>query len=168
MILNYIQPLELDTSPANLNDLLHSTLEGLRDDFMRHEVTLDLDLATRLPEISLDQKLIKQVLEALVRNALMQMPKGSRLTIQTLLEDDIPGLSKLYSAQHLSEDDVEHFFYPFTSPKVAFGAMDPPMCKIIVNKHGGAINVHLDPIKELVIRITLPPPSDRSKTRQIM
>ena len=30
------------------------------------------------------------------------------------------------------------------------------MCKIIVNKHGGAINVCLEPAKELVIRMSLP------------
>ena len=48
-------------------------------------------------------------------------------------------------------------------PRVAFEAIDLPMCKIIVNKHGGAINVALEAPEELVIRISLPFSDDRPK-----
>jgi PAS domain S-box-containing protein len=163
MVLNYIQPLDLDTSCANLNDLLDTTLKGLQRDINEHEVNLDLDLAPHLPEISADQKLLKQVLETLLRNALTQAPKGSRVSIRTVVEAEVLGLTIRYPVQHLSNDDAEHFFYPFTTPRVAYGAMDLPMSKIIINKHGGAINVKLEPVKELVIRITLPVCDDRAK-----
>jgi PAS domain S-box-containing protein len=163
MILNYIQPLELDTSWANLNDLIDTTLEGLWDEYKKHEVGLDLELAPHLPEISVDQKLVKQVMETLLRNALTQTSKGSKVTIRTLLEEDMLGLMMRYPAHHLSNDDAEHFFYPFTTPRVAYDAMDLPMCKIIVNKLGGAINVQLEPVNQLVIRISLPVYDDRSK-----
>jgi PAS domain S-box-containing protein len=163
MILNYIQPLELDTSSADLNDLLDMALDGLRMDFEKHEVGLDVRLAPQLPEISVDRKLLKQVLETLLRNALTQAPKGSMVTIRTLREEDMLELVMRYPAQHLSDDDAEHFFYPFTTPRVAYGAMDLPMCKIVVNKHGGSINVHLEPLKELVIRISLPIVNDHPK-----
>jgi len=163
MILNYIQPLELDASQTSVNDLVDTTLKGLRGDFKGHEVGFDLQLAPHLPEIAVDQKLLKQVLETLLRNALTEMPKGSRVTIQTLREKDMLDLVVRYPAQHLSDDDAEHFFYPFTTPRVAYGAMDLPMCKIVVNKHGGAINVHLEPLKELVIRVSLPIQNDRPK-----
>jgi PAS domain S-box-containing protein len=163
MILNYIQPLELDASSTNLNDLLDMVLEGLHTEFKRHEVGLDLQRALHLPEISADQKLVKQVVETLLKHALTQTPRGSRVEIRTLHEKNMLELVVCYPAQHLSNDDVEHFFYPFITPRVPYGAMDLPMCKIIVNKHGGAINVHLEPLKELVIRVSLPVKDDHSK-----
>jgi PAS domain S-box-containing protein len=163
MILNYLQPLELDASAADLNDLVDMALDGLRNDFKRHEVDLDVQLAHQLPEITVDRKLLKHVFETLLRNALTQMPKGSRATIRTSRKEDILELMLRYPAQHLSGDDVEHFFYPFTASRVAYGAMDLPMCKIVVNKHDGAIDVHLEPPKELVILVSLPVRDDRPK-----
>jgi hypothetical protein len=41
------------------------------------------------------------------------------------------------------------------------------MCKIVVNKHGGVINVCLEPPKELVIHISLPLLNDRSETMPV-
>jgi PAS domain S-box-containing protein len=162
IVLNYIQPLDLAVSLANLNVLLDTTVKGLERDFKEHGVKFHLDLAPQLPDISADQKLLKQVLETLLRNGLTQTPKGSRVSIRTALEEDAVGLTIRYPVQHFSNDDAEHFFYPFTTPRVAYGAMDLPMCKIIINKHGGAINVQLEPVKELVVHITLPVHDDRS------
>jgi len=163
MILNYIQPLELDASPTGLNHLIASTLRDLSMDFEARHVRSDVHLAPHLPEISLDQRLMVQVLETLLRNALNQMPKESALTIRTSWDKDVLELMLRYPAPCVSPDDAEHFFYPFTAFRPVFSAVDLPMCKIIVNKHGGAINVHLEPSKELVIRVFFPAQDDRSK-----
>jgi nitrogen-specific signal transduction histidine kinase len=71
-------------------------------------------------------------------------------------------------APHFCADDVEHFFYPFNTSRVSYEAVDLPMCKIIVDKHGGAISICLEPSKELVIRMSLPIQEDRSKNVLIL
>jgi PAS domain S-box-containing protein len=163
MILNYLQPLELDFSPADLNDLVTRTLKGLNMVFERHGVHLNVQLASDLPEISLDQKLLVQVLEALLRNALEHVPMGSALTIRTSPGKDMLEVSMRYSDLHVCADDVEHFFYPFTTSGTAEEGLDLPMCKIIISKHGGAINVCLEPPRDLLIRISLPIQEDRPR-----
>ena len=118
MILNYIQPLHLNPSPTDLNQLVGSVLEGLNVAFEEQQVHPNLQLASNLPQLSFDQNLMAHVLESLLKNALTQMPKGSELTLRTSLEKDMLQLELHYPAQHLSTDDAEHFFYPFTSSKV--------------------------------------------------
>ena len=164
MVLNYLQPLELDLSPTPLNHLVDAVLRGLQAALERHRVRLEVQYASDLPECPCDRKLLTQVLETLFTNALAQMPEGSILTILTSQAEGMLDLLARYPAPHLSMDDAEHFFYPFTTSPVAFDAIDLPLCKIIINKHGGLITVQLEPSGELVIRVSLPLLSDRSET----
>jgi PAS domain S-box-containing protein len=161
MTLNYLQPLELNLLSADLNDLVESTLERLHGYFARHHVDLDVQLAPALPVFEGDPVLFSQVLETLITNALTQIQEGSTLRIHTWQEATRLGLMMHYPATHLSADDAEHFFYPFTTSGATFNAMDLPMCKIIVNKHGGTIKVDREESMELAIHISLPLHSDQ-------
>jgi PAS domain S-box-containing protein len=163
MILDYIQPLELDVSPTDLNDLVRSTAAALSKSFERHGVRLDVHLAPDLPKIPLDWKLLVQVLEALLGNALDYIPQGSTLTLMTSPGNDVLELSMRYPAHHVCADDVEHFFYPFITSRTGRDGIDLPMCKIIVSKHGGTINVCLEPGEDLLIRMSLPIQDEPSK-----
>ena len=160
MILTYIQPLELDLSPTDLNDLVAASLNGMSKDFESRKVHLEVQMAPGLPKIFLDQRFLAQALEALLRNALEHIPKGSRLMIQTAMGKDVLELSMRYPAHDICADDVEHFFYPFAKPGTAYEEVDLPMCKIIVTKHGGSINVGLEPPGDLLIRMFLPLPDE--------
>ena len=64
-----------------------------------------------------------------------------------------------YQVQHISSDDVEHFFYPFTTSQIGslrYDTADLPISKLVIDKHGGAIDVRLDKSNELIINISLP------------
>jgi PAS domain S-box-containing protein len=163
MVLNYIQPLEIEASPTSLNDLMAMTLGGLSKDFERQEVRLTAHLAPDLPKIPVDQKLLVQVWETLLKNALTQMPRGSELTVRTSREKEMVELELRYPAPHLSVDDARHFFYPFTTTRITADTSDLPLCKNIVDKHGGALSVCLGPSKELVIRMSLPIQDEHSE-----
>lgn len=165
MVLNYLQPLELERSLSSLNELVDTVLRGLREEWERHGVHLDIQYGPDLPECLCDRRLLAQVLETLFANALLQMPEGSNLTIRTSRTEEMLELVTSYPAPHLSLDDAEHLFYPFITPRVSFDTIDLPLCKIIISKHGGLITVHLEPTKELVLRISLPLQSERTEER---
>jgi len=61
-----------------------------------------------------------------------------------------------YPVRNLSPEDVDHFFYPFTTSKMDYPAADLPMSKIIVHKHGGEIEVSQESPGLIAIRISLP------------
>lgn len=156
MILNYIQPLDLEMLPTEPNLLVETALRGVAAEMAERNVTVRAELSPELPRISVDQAKMEQVLRTLLRNAFNQMPSGTNLSIGTAFDQDMFQLAMRYPVRHMSRDDVEHFFYPFTTFKVDYQLVDLPMSKILVHKHGGMIEVKLGKSGELSIRILLP------------
>ena len=155
MVLNYIQPIDLEMSPTDPNFLVEMALRGIEADVRKRKVSIQTELSPGLPAISVDQLQMKQVLKSLLKNALSQMPPGAALSISTSLENDMCRLAISYPVPHLLTDDIEHFFYPFSTSNVDSPA-DLPMSKIIVDKHGGSLEVKLEKPGGLLIRMLLP------------
>lgn len=155
MILNYIQPIDLEMSLNDPNHLVQMALRGIESDIRRKEVSIRTELLPGLPEIPADELQMKQVFKSLLKKALGQMQPGAALSIATSLQSDMCLLEMRYPVLHLTKDDVEHFFYPFTTFDMDYPA-DLPMSKIIVHKHGGTIEVSLEKPGEILIRTLLP------------
>jgi PAS domain S-box-containing protein len=155
-ILSYIQPLELYMSPTDPNRLVEAALSAVDMEIKERDVRVDLRLAPGLPEISADRAQMERVVETLVKNALNQTREGATIRVSTFLENDVFKLVMRYTARHISSDDVEHFFYPFTTLRMVYDIADLPICKILVDKHGGVIDVALQESGELLIQISLP------------
>lgn len=156
MILTYIQPLELDVSPIQLNRPVEAALKAEQPAIEERGLHLDLHLGTELPEIPADPVLMERAIKTLIKNSVIQVQEGSTLRISTRREEDFLHMELRYPGDHLSSDDIEHFFYPFATFQASYSDIDLPMVKIIVNKHGGTIQVRLDPSGEFVIDLALP------------
>lgn len=160
MILNYLQPVELHMSPTDPNKLVKKTLSGMATEIKVRNVRVDLQLDLGVPEISADGRQMKRVVEALVKNALNQMPEAATLSVSTSRENNMFNLVMRYPVSCMSSDDVEDFFYPFTTFRIVhdtvYDTVDLPMSKTIVEKHGGIINVGIKKSHELIIHISLP------------
>jgi len=155
MVLNYIQPIDLEMSPTDPNSLVEMALRGIEADVRKRKVSIQTELSPGLPAISVDQLQMKQVLKSLLKNALSQMPSGATLSIATSLENEMCRLVIRYPVPHLSPEDIEHFFYPFITSNIDYSA-DLPMSKIIIDKHGGSLEVKLEKPGWLLIRMLLP------------
>jgi K+-sensing histidine kinase KdpD len=103
---------------------------------------------------------MEQVVEVLLKNAVNQMPAEATLSIATLQEYNMFKLAMCYPVLHMSADDVEDFFYPFTTSikgqDTAHDTVDIPRSKIVVEKHGGEVNVRLQDSREILIHVSLP------------
>jgi len=161
MILNYIQPLDLDISPVRLNGLVEKVLNALEPVVADKRIRLDLHLAPGLPKVPADPTLLERAVKTLVGNALSGLSEEDALRISTGREENFIRMEMRYPAQHLSSDDVEHFFYPFTTFQLSYSDIDLPMAKIIVNKHGGTIEARLDPPGGIALALSLPLGSHR-------
>ena len=156
MVLNYIQPLELDMSWVPPNMLVEKALSAVDMEIKERNVSMRLQLGSDLPEIFVDRYQMRLVMETLVKQALNQMKEGSILSISTFQEEGMFKLVLRYPVEQMSSDDVEHFFYPFTMSTTRYDIMDLPLSKNLVNKHGGVIDVNLEESGRLVIAISLP------------
>ncbi len=171
MMLNYIQPFELEKSPIAPNQLVERALSAVETEIKERNVRVILQLAPGLLEISVDRPQMELAAETLVKQALNQMQEGGTLSVSTFQENGMFNLVMRFPVRHMAPDDVEHFFYPFTTSQLGYDTADLPMSKIVVDKHGGVIDVSLEEPGELVIHISLPhvqKPSDVLSARWVL
>ncbi len=159
-ILNYLKPVELNRSLVDPNELVTAALHGMDAEIQRRNIRVDLHLGHGLPEISVDPTWMEQAMEVLLEDALSRMPDEAALFVKTSREEHRFKLILRHPALHLSADDVEDFFYAFMNSRVEQDhgpdAVDLPKSRIIVEKHGGEVNVTLDESGMTVIQVSLP------------
>lgn len=155
-ILNYIQPLELDLASHDLNAVIQETIGELQPRIGAKGIQLRLALSPDLQCAILDLNQMRRVVETLLINAIHQMPRQATLLLETSREGESLALVMDYPVRHLSPDDVEHYFYPFTTFQMSCEAVDLSLCKVIVNKHNGTIEARMREPKVISVRITLP------------
>jgi nitrogen-specific signal transduction histidine kinase len=56
----------------------------------------------------------------------------------------------------ISDDDMEHFFYPFTRHQDEPEMMDLPVAKIVIHKHGGWVDIAKTSEQAINLTIILP------------
>jgi PAS domain S-box-containing protein len=156
MVLTYIQPVELKLTPTELNRLIETVLANLADLISKKNVKVHSVMEPGLPLILADPSYMERVFDALLKNALFQMPEAGALNLSTAQSGDTILVNIRYSVEHMSQDDVDHFFFPFTTPKMQSVAADLSLSRMVLYKLGGDIKVSMEKPGALRIYIVLP------------
>ncbi len=162
MMLAYIEPPSIRLQPGDLNLAVTRAIAGLRTenppDGFSVRTTLDQDLGL----IKLDQDLLEETLTHLLEHARQHMGGKGELEVATRKNGAQATVTLGYPVPSLSEEDLEHFFYPFAldaSPeKGGLGTErgDVSLVKIVIHRHGGVINVSKENGDRIKITISLP------------
>jgi PAS domain S-box-containing protein len=155
-----------------LNTVIHGAMELLVYGLQVDTITLDWQLAPDLPVLWADPHQLHQVIVNLVTNAhhaLREVPLPRRLTLTTrynprgpevVLEvaDTGPGIPPALQAR---------LFEPFftTKPPGVGTGLGLPLCRGIIEEHGGSISVESQPGQGTVFRVVLPMPAEASTGR---
>ncbi len=156
MILIYIQPLQLEMTLADPNYLVEKALSTLAMEIGEKKALVQSRFDRTIPRIAVDRTQMELAVETLVKKALNQMPEGAALTIATRGEEGMFKLFMRYPAPYVATDDIHDFFYPFTTSLTSYDPADLPLSKIIVDKHGGSLEVGVEKSGELWIHLFLP------------
>jgi C4-dicarboxylate-specific signal transduction histidine kinase len=152
-------------APVDLHALIRQILSVARSELERQEVTLELDLGGPPERIEGDAVQLRQVLANLVQNALEAMrgaPCGERVLrlavrripqrlVEVRVEDSGAGVAGL---------GFEAMFEPFTSTRPGAMGMGLPICRSIVEAHGGRIEARSRTPSGCSIIFTLPEQAD--------
>ncbi|MBW1783743.1 MAG: PAS domain S-box protein [Deltaproteobacteria bacterium] len=155
VILSSIEPFTLSLSEVDLNELLRSSLQALKDEMATRWLHLKASLSPSVTKIQADGGLIEKAFDNLLKHSILSMHEGDTLFVSTSMEDDNLLVTIQYRAEGLAEDDLEQFFFPRFTGKDESVVHDLPLSKIIIHRHGGKIDVSRQG-EDLVLKIELP------------
>lgn len=130
---------------VDVNELLKKTFffvsqhPEARNIHRAHELTRDL------PPVWVDEKQIQQVFFNIIINAVQAMKNGGTLSIQTDLTErngiDYVRITIQDTGAGIPPEDLEKIFVPFFTTKTQGTGLGLPICRQLLEQHGGIIEV---------------------------
>ena len=158
--LNFARPRPLERRPTQINRVLDGVVAQIEVDTRAQRVEIVKDLADDIPSAEFDAEKLHQVFLNLSLNALNAMPDGGRLEIESRLMnlEGEPHIAVTFQddGQGIDSDDLEKIFDPFFTTSESGTGLGLSISHMIVQNHGGHIDVRRNGDKGTRIRILLP------------
>jgi len=157
MILGFIQPLTLNQVEADSREFFENFARAIAPFLEYKSIQIETSIDDDLPKVKIDPDHLKRALVNLIRNAVYQMPTRGTLNFAVSAAGDRAVKVKLaYPAGYLSDDQLRHFFYPFTTEDADASLVDLPLVPVIIHKHNGMIEVEREGEDLVAVIIELP------------
>jgi signal transduction histidine kinase len=129
-------------------------------------ITVQTDLAERMPLIRGDAEQLTQILGHLIANAIDAMEGAGTLTVATAVTDDTLELTVSDTGVGMDEERAGHIFEPFytTKPDGEGTGLGLFLTLAILKTHGGTIAVESAPDSGTTMRVRLPRPLTLAQT----
>jgi len=155
VILSSIEPFTLSMSEVDLNHVLQSSVQALKDKMVARGLHLKESVSPSLAKIQGDAGMLERAFENILKHAVLSMHKGDTLFVSTRMDQETLSIIIRYRAESLAEEDLEQFFFPRFTGKDVSVVHDLPLTKIIIHRHGGRIDVSRRG-EDVVLTIELP------------
>ena len=144
---------------TDINSLIRGVVRLLRNEAIRHDVSIRLMLADELPKLKIDPVQIQQVLLNLVMNGMdaMSDTAGPRsLTIRSLQKSGDEALISIEDrGQGIPEDISERIFEPFFTTKPNGTGMGLAISRSIIEMHDGRLWIENAPDRGAIFSFTI-------------
>ncbi|MBC8733411.1 PAS domain S-box protein [Paraburkholderia sp. UCT2] len=153
--------------PVDINEAIREVIELTRGEAWKHGASVQTHLADRLPLVEGDRVQLQQVLLNLLINAMEVMSGVSdgvrELLISTARADSGRVLvTVLDSGPGFAADSAERLFAPFYTTKPTGLGMGLPICRSIVEAHGGRLWASANVPHGAIFQFTVPAHPDAS------
>ena len=156
ILLSSIRPFELSMTEVDLNDLLKSGLKRQDGRLKSKGIGVVEELSPNVPKIQGDKDKLTQAFESVLKHAIVSMPEGESLFLSAAQMDDILAITLRHKVSHLSDEDLEQFFFPHIEEEPESTVLDLPLSKIIIHRHGGKVDLQREDDNILTMRIEFP------------
>jgi len=154
---------ELALEESNLAELIRNYLETYQSAAEQHRLDIRPHLAADLPNLPIDRRLFRQMLDNLIRNAQQAMPQGGQLDIQVFRRNNQVVLELIDTGCGISPLAVDKVFNAFFSTRNAGSGLGLPTVRKIVEAHGGTIRCESEPGRGTRFTIHFPIPQPGSE-----
>ena len=156
ILLTSIKPFDLSLSEVDVNTLLRTWVAELDGLSRSKGIKVVKELSPSIPKIQGDEDKLAQAFESVLRHAIVSMPEGESLFLSTTQVDDQIVITLRHKVYHLSDDDLEQFFFPHIEEEPESTILDLPLSKIIIHRHGGKVDVFREEDNILTVKIEFP------------
>lgn len=132
-------------SPQQLNGIIEAIHPLLVADATLQNKMISLQLASKLPEVFLNEGEIRQLIFNLVRNGLEAMSASGRIFIRTYLHEQEVILSIADTGCGMTTEQINKIWDPFVSTKKSGTGLGLTICRNIVQRHNAKITVSSSP-----------------------
>lgn len=152
-LLSTITPFELTLSKVNINELILESISELDRLLESRNLEIVSDLESNIPDIEADHKILCQAVINIIKHSIISSPPEEKISVSTAFRDDEVVVTITNAFSHMSNADIEQFFFPHIEQKLEESVLDLPLSKIIIHRHGGKIN--LIKIGENILKIII-------------
>ena len=152
---------EWEMKPVSVAEIIKLVSDLTSSTFEQHGLELECDVEDDLPEITGDKYRLEQVLINLFSNAIKFTENGYIRCRAWMINSEIL-ISVKDTGEGINKDDQESVFEKFRQVSIVpkdkprGTGLGLPICKEIVNRHGGRIWVESEPGKGSTFSFTLP------------
>ena len=160
-LLDFARPSLPRTELLNLELLVEDVVRRL--DLPRHQgaVCLNKVFDEGLPPIQGNPVQLRQVLFNVLTNGIEAMPAEGDLEVRTAWEGGALLVIVTDSGAGIDDRDLPRIFEPFFTTKPSGTGLGLPLCKKIMEEHGGEIRVTNRPEGGTMVRLSFPFPDGR-------
>ncbi|MEE3719561.1 ATP-binding protein [Tumidithrix elongata RA019] len=148
--------LELNCSPTSIKQICQASLEFVKPQASQKNIQLESEIEPDLPDVSLDERRIRQVLINILNNAIKFTSGGGRVTLAANLTTEIGDrnekksyiqISVIDTGIGIAPENINQIFQPFTQLDNALNrqyegsGLGLAVVKQIVETHGGKVEV---------------------------
>ncbi len=155
-LLEYSRPVNLEYTPWTVSDIVGQALSAA--DHKLRNINTRLELQSGDREIYIDAQKIARVLVNIISNAAEAMPNGGILTIHSQFSENEGALKLCVSDSGcgIEEENLERIQEPFFTTKAQGTGLGVPICKKIVEAHGGRLIIRSSVNEGTTVEIVLP------------
>jgi signal transduction histidine kinase len=151
-LLDYSREIHLESKKTTPKSIVRDALSLVR---MPHNIQLS-DFTQNEPVINVDVEKMKRVFVNLIKNAIDAMPKGGKLTITSRRKDDQLEMMFIDTGTGMAKKVMQKLWSPLFTTKARGMGFGLPICKRIIEAHGGSISVESKEGKGTRFEVTIP------------
>jgi len=140
-------------SPTQINKVIGDTLSHTT---IPDNIELTKKLDTDLPEVEIDPAQIQQVLVNMILNAVQTMPEGGKLIIAAREKDKFLEVEVADTGGGIPQEAIDKIFDPLFTTKAKGIGLGLAVCKSIIDRHEGSIEVKSQVGRGTTFTIKLP------------
>jgi PAS domain S-box-containing protein len=151
-LLDYSRDVKLDLTEATPQSIVKDALSLIQ---MPKHVRL-IDLTQGVPKVKADIEKLKRAFVNIIKNAVDAMPRKGKLTIRSRSLGSNVEFAFSDTGMGMSKNTMERMWTPLFTTKAKGMGFGLPICKRVIEAHGGSISVKSTLRKGTTFTVTLP------------